>query len=288
MLLHQNNQNNYTNYPPRTFKPSFSPSLFLSARTSDELINAHLRCCPFPTALRLVHDACITSTTSSSSTLSTSSHPFTTPSSTSSSSSSSSSTPSHVASTSQPQPQMATTTTTTTSTTTTTTTTTTCMPTSMPLTITTNAITSLLIHFDRHWRDYDSYDNSSPSSLTGAYVSSSSGIDADTTPSPSSSSSGVEETSARTRPSSVDTRARAHPTSSSSSGVVETRARMYECMSSARSRRDSNSNKNREEGDDVHSSRSLMTEAVMISEILATHCHSSSSSSGGGSSDSGE
>ena len=157
----------------------------LSARTSDELINAHLRCCPFPTALRLVYDAhrsstqSLSSTTSNQFTTSTQFTPTSTPTSFS-------------ATTSSPHPQ---------------------------LTITTNAITSLLIHFDRHWRDYDSFD--SPCLDADAYVY-------------------REETRAR---SGIETRARSS---------IETRASAYEGVS-------------------AREGRSLMTEAVMIAQVLATH-----------------
>ena len=109
-----------TSHPHNSFRPSqyyATRGKLLSTRTSDEFINAHLRCCPFPTALRLVHDGYISSNQLLTST-STSASP-------------------------QPSPQAFTST-----------------PSSpLQLTITTNAITSLLIQFDRHWRDYDSYDS---------------------------------------------------------------------------------------------------------------------------------
>ena len=101
----------------------------------------------------------------------------------------------------------------------------------MTITVTTNAITSLLIHFDRHWRDYDSYD--SPC------------LDAGTSPSPWLDADDYaydDDTRAKARPS-IETRARPS---------TETRARAYERVS-------------------AREGRSLVTEAMMIAQVLATH-----------------
>ena len=161
-----------TSHPHNSFQPSQhhpTRGKLLSTRTSDEFINAHLRCCPFPTALRLVNDGYISSNQLTPST-STSASP-------------------------QSFPQAFTST-----------------PSSTPqLTITTNAITSLLIHIDRHWRDYDSYDSYDSYNSPDLSAGPSPGFDAD----------GYSYR--------VETRAR----SSSSS---ETRARAYERVSAREGR----------------------------------------------------